>query len=391
MQVFRSYFKILRSNRVAILWNLGVFMVLAVFFSTTAPETNEDMFEPTRTRIAVINRDPGGVLAEGLEKHLEQVGQRVFLNDDEEELQDALFYRRVQYIAIIPEGFSQDFMEGNEGKVETVVIPNSTMSYYMDMSVDAFLNTARLHNVHGRSHTQTDLVRLVLSDLDTHTRVVMKQSGVSTDSEPNYQYFFNYCAYALLAMIVSGISSTMIAFNRPDLYMRNRCAPIPQRKVSLQILAGHGIFALACWSLLMILAMLLYGRSLSGSGLTLLYFGNTLAFTMVCLSIGFLLGDIIKNHNAQTGAVQVITLGLNFLGGVFVPQEVMSQSVLAVARFLPSFWFVQGNELITSLSDFSKASIMPVYTSILTQAGFAIAIAAVALLLRKERRMSQFA
>lgn len=391
MQVFRAYFKVMRSVKVSLLLNMGIFMALAVLFSGMEPKTNETMFEPTKTPIAIINRDANNPLAQGLEEFLSQVGQRVVLPDDKEALQDALFYRRVQYIAIIPEGFSEAFLKADNPQVQKVTVPGSTSSYHMDMNIDKFLNTIRFHHIYSEENSQVQLVALAMDDLRTETRVDIKQFGGSGELEPGYSYFFRYCAYALLAMVVSGISSIMIAFNRQDLFMRNRCAPLPQRKVNMQLLAGHGTFAFVCWALLMIQSFVLYGGSLIGSGLVGFYSLNTLAFTLVCVSIGFLVGDTTKNHSMQAGVVQVIALGLNFLGGVFVPQSIMSKPVLAVAKFLPSFWFVRANDLITTVGAFSRENVLPIYANIGIQVGFAIAISSVALLLRKERRLSRFA
>ena len=78
-------------------------------------------------------------------------------------------------------------------------------------------------------------------------------------------------------------------------------------------------------------------------------------------------------------------LGLSFLGGVFVPQAVMSRSVLVVTKYLPTFWFMQANEAI-ELSGFSGGGRSAVYSSILIQLGFALAIFLAALFLSKERR-----
>jgi ABC-2 type transport system permease protein len=96
-----------------------------------------------------------------------------------------------------------------------------------------------------------------------------------------------------------------------------------------------------------------------------------------------------EQRGSQAGAINVITLGMSFLGGVFVPQSVMSKSVLSVGRFLPSYWFVRANDAIGELSRFDPGSLRPIYGSILIQLGFAAALFSVALLLSKERRLSQ--
>ena len=388
MQVFKAYFKVMRGSAVSLAISLGVFMGIAVLFSFIAPKTSIADFEPTRTPVAVINRDGDTELAQGLVDYLAHTVQPVSYPDDEEKLQDALFYRKVEYIAIIPSGFSDAFMSGKDCAIGKVIVPDSTSSYYVDMSIDKFLNTVRLHRLYGGEKDEVQLVAAAMADLAVDTQVTMRSFGRTHGSPEPYSYYYAYCAYALLAMIMTGVSSIMIAFNEKDLYMRNLCAPLPKRSMRLQLAAGHGVFALGCWGILVLGSFILHGKSLLPSGLVGLYSLNTLAFAVVCAGIGFLVGSSVKSYGAQAGAMNVIAMGMSFLGGVFVPQSIMSKSVLAVAKFLPSYWFIRANDAISELSRFTGESLRPIYGSILIQLGFAVAVFSVTLLLSKERRVS---
>jgi ABC-2 type transport system permease protein len=388
MQVFKAYFKVMRGSAISLAISLSVFMGLAVLFSFIAPKTAISSFEPTKIPVAVINRDGDAELAQGLVDYLAGTGRLVSYPDDEERLQDALFYRKVEYIAIIPSGFSDAFMSGEDCAIRKVIVPDSTSSYYVDMSIDKFLNTVRLHRLYGGEKDEVQLVAAAMADLAVDTPVTMRSSGRVHDSPEPYSYYYAYCAYALLAMIMTGVSSIMIAFNEKDLYMRNLCAPLPKRSMRLQLAAGHGVFALGCWGILVLGSIILHGKSLLSSGLTGLYALNTLAFAVVCAGIGFLVGSSVKSYGAQAGAMNVIAMGMSFLGGVFVPQSIMSKQVLAVAKFLPSYWFILANDAIGGLSRFTGDSLRPIYGSILIQLGFAIAIFSVTLFLSKERRVS---
>ncbi|MGI6609988.1 MAG: ABC transporter permease [Limnochordia bacterium] len=389
MPVFRAYFKVMRGSAVPIAISLTIFLGLAVLFSSIAPETASMAFEPTKTPVAVINRDGDGLIAQGLVEYLSQASRLVPYPDDPEKLQDALFFRNVEYIAIIPAGFSEQFMSDGNYVIQKVIVPKSTSSYYVDMSIDRFLNTMRFHHKYGRETSQAELVAATRADLAVDRPVAVGFLGATNGGErPAYSYYFAYCAYALLAMVMQGVSSIMIAFNRPDLHLRNLCAPLPSRKMSLELAAGHGVFALGCWTVLMLGSLVFHGESLASSGLAGLYSLNTLVFAAVCACLGLLIGSFVKDGASQAGAINVITLGMSFLGGVFVPQSIMSKSVLSVARFLPSYWFIQANDAIAALSGLTADNLRPIYGSILIQLGFAVAVFSVTLLLSKERRLS---
>ncbi len=389
MQVFKAYFKIMRASRHILIINLNVFLAISILFSLMAPKSDIEAFEPTLLPLGIINRD-GDALSLALQSHLGRVAQIVDLPDEREALQDALFYRRVEYIAIIPPGYSRQFMEGQEALIQKLIVPNSASSHYGDLEINKFLNMAAMYLSLDRQSSQQRLAKLTEAALSSQTKVLTETFGAAADPDPYYGYYFRYCAYALLAIIISGISAVMISFNEPDLQLRNLCAPLAKRKMNLQLLAGHAVFALGCWSLLLAASLLLYGRNLIGTGLIGLYAANTLVFAAVCVSIAFIVGDTVKTYSALAGSVQVIALGMNFLGGVFVPQALMSKPVLAVAKFLPSFWFVKNNDLITRLGAPAKEALRPFYGNLLIQLGFAAAITAAGLLLKKERSVSQF-
>lgn len=386
MPVFKAYFKVMRGSVIPLAISLSVFMGLALLFSIMAPGSPLGLFEPTRTALAVINRDGDAPLAQGLADYLRRNGRELPLPDDPEKLQDALFYRQVEYIAIIPAGFSQDFMAGKDCAIQKVTVPDSTGSYYVDLGINRFLNTARLHWLYGGEESQGALVAATESDLAVATPVTLVASGTARGNLQGYHYYFAFCAYALLAMIITGVSSIMISFNRTELHRRNLSAPISRRSLNLQLAVGHGVFALGCWGLLVAGGLLLHGRSLLPSGLIGLYLLNTLAFAVVSTAIGFAAGTFVKSRGAQAGVINSIALGMSFLGGVFVPQAVMSKAVLGVARYLPSYWFIRANDAIGELGSFTAENLAPIYGSILIQLGFAGVIFVASLLLIRERR-----
>lgn len=389
MQVFKAYFKVMRGSATFLAISLGIFMSLAILFSSIAPKTAADKFEPTKTPIAVINRDGDSQLARGLVEYLGKTARVIPYPDDEEKLQDALFYRKVEYIAIIPPGFSDAFTAGEDAAIQKVIVPDSTSSHYVDMSIDRFFNAVRLHRLYGGEEDEASLVSAAMADLASDIPVTIMSSGAGNDgSPPPESYYYQYCAYALLAMIITGVSSVMITFNEKDLYMRNLCAPLPKRSMNLQLAAGHGVFALGCWGMLVVGSFILHSDTLLSSDLTGLYLLNTLVFAVVCTSIGFLIGSFVKSTGAQMGATNVIALGMSLLGGVFVPQSIMSKSVLAVAKFLPSYWYVLANNGISELSAIAGNNLRPVFGSMLVQLGFALAIFAVTLLMSKEQKVS---
>ena len=59
---------------------------------------------------------------------------------------------------------------------------------------------------------------------------------------------------------------------------------------------------------------------------------------------------LIEEKRAINIATNIIGLGMSFLCGVFVPQELLSEKVLDVSRFLPAYWYVRTNDMLAGIS-----------------------------------------
>ncbi|MCI9415700.1 MAG: ABC transporter permease [Clostridiales bacterium] len=388
MPVFKAYFRVFLKVLPSLFIYVGIFIAISVIATTVSQDTFSGDFEQTDVNIAVIDREGGSPLVEGMKAYLGKTNTFVEIEDDPEALQDALFFRKVEYILIVPEGYTDSFLSGGTMKLDKLTVPDSMNAAYLDLAVDRYWNTARLFLAGGQ--TAPDAIAAgVAGSLEVHTDVTM--TGVQTQApESNGMVlYYNYMAYILLAVIVLSISTILMAFNHSDIRRRNQCAPVPLRSVNAQLVLGNALVALMIWGLLVVCSLVVVGGRSENGGQITLFILNSLVFTVVCVSIGFLSGMFIRNTNVQSAVANVISLGMSFLCGVFVPQSVLSPAVLTAASFLPPYWFVKANNAIGRLTEVTADSLSPVVTAMLIQLGFAAAIFAVGLLISRQRRVAE--
>ena len=165
-------------------------------------------------------------------------------------------------------------------------------------------------------------------------------------------------------------------------------APIKLRHVNLQLALYNVCLGGVAWLVLCAMAFLFYGGRIQGTDvrLVLLILLNSICYLFVCLSVAFLLGNFVKDGGGQNIAANFISLGLSFLGGSFVPLELLGDSVLQVARYTPSYWYNHAVEAISGLVRFDSQALGPVFISMAIQTGFAAAVFSVALVISKFRR-----
>jgi len=135
------------------------------------------------------------------------------------------------------------------------------------------------------------------------------------------------------------------------------------------------------------MSFIMYGGVTLNEG-TILLCLNALVFTFTALSIGFLAGKFIRSLGAQAAIANVVSLGMSFISGVFVDQELLGKTVLNIASFTPSYWYVKAVGDIRSTVEFSAQNVAPIVNSMLIQLGFAAALLIIALAVSKQRRRS---
>ncbi|HEX3026730.1 MAG TPA: ABC transporter permease [Clostridia bacterium] len=387
MQVFKVYFKILKSNLPVMMIYVGIFIALAIGLSSFGGSNSALNFTPTKTNIAFINNDHPSPLTNSLKSYLSRNANIVPLTDDTQDLQDALFYNRVDYIVRIPKGFTQNFLSGkNDIRLEKTSIPNSVSSVNMDFLVNRYLNTASLFEKSLPGVSQTQLATDISGNLKTAADVHLTSFG-SPAEKSGFIYYFTYFAYVIAAVLILGVSSIMTVFNESDLKSRNLCSPVKAVHINMQLLLGNLTFSFVTWALFMGLSVLIYRESLPNRHFILLCL-NSLVLMLAWLSISFLVGNLIRSRSAQSAAANVLALGSSFIGGVFVPQALLGKTVQTIASFTPTYWYIKALNDINSLVVGSAANLMPIFYCMLIQLGFAVAIVAVSLVIGKQRKTS---
>ena len=66
---------------------------------------------------------------------------------------------------------------------------------------------------------------------------------------------------------------------------------------------------------------------------------NMLVYACVALSLAFLVSKLTQSEQILSMCANVISLGMAFLCRIFVPREFLSDTVMAIAHFLPAYWY----------------------------------------------------
>jgi ABC-2 type transport system permease protein len=387
MQVYKAFFKIIYKNLAQMVIYVVVFILLAVTLTNTYTNPVNTNFTETKINIAFINNDTDSKLVKGLKDYLSKNANIVNIPDNTQKLQDALFFRQVEYIVKVPKGFTDGLLSGKSVQLEKTTLPSSTSGIYMDSIINKYLNTAKTYTSNIKDLSDEQLISYVDKDLSQKTEVKVSSSLSQVSKNEKSACYFNYIAYSLFAILILGVCSVMMVFNNTDLKKRNLCSPVKLRDMNFQMILGNISFAILTWVLMIFTSFIMYGSYMfTPNGLLLLL--NSFVFTLAALSISFLIGNIINSKSAMSAAANVFSLGTCFISGVFVPQVLLGKTVLKIASFTPTYWYVKSNNDIANMANFKMENLMPVFSNMLIVFGFAVAVLAVTLVVIKQKRVS---
>ena len=388
MQVYKAYFKIIKKNIGQLSIYLIIFLLFAIIFGKVSTSPKDTDFESTKVNISIINKDENSKLISGLRDYLKENANIVDVGTSKEDLQDALFFREAEYIITIPKGFTKEILKGNKDiNIEKTVIPNSTSEIYMDNLINRYLNTVKMYTSTIDNISQAKLVSNVNKDLSHTTDVKIKTYDNDYSNNASCANYYNFFAYSMFAVLILGISLVMISFNNKDLKRRNLASSLSMKNMNIQMVFANITYAVVVWFVMIIASFIMFKNymfTING----LLSILNSFVFTLAALSISILISNLVTSRNALSAVVNVIALGSCFISGVFVPQQYLGDTVLSIAKFNPTYWYVKANDDIAILVNYSNENMRPIFMSMIIVLGFALAVYAVTLVVIKQKRLS---
>lgn len=388
MQVYKAFFKVIYKNLGQLLIYMIIFVVFAIVLGNSKQNPNDINFEDTKVNIAFINKDEDSKVVSGLKEYLRKNTNIVEVGKTKEDMQDALYFREVEYIVTIPKGFTKKILNNSDKiYIEKNSRSDSISEVYIDNLINRYLNIVKAYTLSSGNISQSQLVKYVGKDLDYNTKVEVSTYENGYVSNPGCKNYYNYLAYSMFAILILGVTAVMLTFENKDLKMRNLSSALTMRSLNFQLVLGNISYAIVVWIIMILASFIMYkGYMFSMNGI--LFLVNSFIFTLSALSMGLLISTIVKSRSAMSAAANVVSLGLCFISGVFVPQEYLGKAVISIAKFNPVYWYIKANEEISILVNFNETNVVPIIYNMLIVFGFAAAILAVTLVIMKQRRFS---
>ena len=392
MPVFKLCLKIFNKNKMLMMvYILAFVMVSVIVMNFNKPAEGVESYSDTKVSIAILS-DEDTALTRGLETALSNIANINSLEGYEDNLQetiqDALYFRSLHMVIRIPEGFTDSVLVGSPLTIETQTVPGSTEAMQVNLLINQYLHLAKLYTVAegGAAIDAETLASSIAAVMNQTAKVELIDPNPKAVQGDLMPFFFNYLSYSYMFVMILGVSSIMLVFNRKEIKRRNACGPVSSLTVSMQILLAIALFAVVVWLILVALCLAFDFRNALKVN-TLYFMLNSVIFGISVLGLSFLLGTLIKGKEASSAIANIITLSSCFISGVFVPQAFLGEGVLRVASYFPTYWYVKANLKIAELTRFNFSSLKDILGILLIELGFATAFIVVSLAVGKRNQL----
>lgn len=345
MTVFKTYWKIVKKNIGIII----LYTVMLLVFGTMNLKANKNSFEfiSSKPDIIIVNNS-SGIITDNLISYL-KTNANVKNITDENDIDDAVFFRDANYVIYIPKEFENKIENGKEFNID-IKTNNSYDSYIaselLNKYLDVFSKYMNLYN---------DKI-LAIQKLDN---TLNKKADVVIENKTNLNsktsLFYNFSSYSIMAIVIYIICLVLSSFNDEKISKRTSVSGMNYKTFNNYLYISSFTFTFIIFIVYLILSFLILKSSILNIN-GILYSLNMFIFFIVSFTMAILISNLVKSKGAISGVVNVISLGSAFLCGAFIPVKYMPSFALEIAHIFPTFYFIDNNEYIASLQNFDKSS-----------------------------------
>lgn len=365
MTVFKTFLKILNKNKFIII----LYTMFLIFFGGFNMQTSENNtnFVASKPDIMIVNYDEEKGITKDLIKYIEENSNVVDLKNNEDAINDALFYRDVNYVIYIPKNYNKDFMDGKNPEIE-IKSTGDYQSSFAEMLLSRYIKVA---NIYQKSiNSEEELISKINETLSKKSEVEIT-SKLDTNILSKATFYYNFANYSIMACLIYVICLILASFKDIKIQKRTIISSTNYKTLNRQLLLSNSLFSIILWMIYVVLSFILVGDimfSIHG----IFYLINSFVFTICATTIALFIGNIVSNKNAISGIVNVIALGSSFLCGAFVPMEWLPDGVIKIAHILPSYYYISNNEVLKTLEIINFNTIKPILLNIIIVLSFSI-------------------
>lgn len=374
MTVFKCYMKITKKNIGMILMYFIIFAVVSLaMFYVNKRDSPDSQFSSSKLNAGIVDNDKSGV-SKKLAEYLSKLHNADMLEYDISVLQEEMYYNKYDIIIQIPEGFSEKFISGDV-KVSVTQQPGSYSYMYVSSQIDDFINRIIKYNIAG--YTMEECFEKV-QDIK-ESKVTLIDVNGNGGNMPDFAFLFQFFPYVSIAILGNVLGIIVSSFRKREVKNRIAASAVPLRRQSAEAFLSFVVIGVVVWAAFLALVFGMRGKELLNNANMFYYILNAFTVTVLSLSIAFLAGIIAKKPDMVNVIITPVSLFMSFLGGVFVPLNILNDTVRKAAKFVPVYWYEEINNKLSEYAEIPADVVKEIWGSIGIQILFTLMFIALTL------------
>ena len=373
MTIFKTFLKLVNKNK----GQLILYTALLITFTciTLSSDNANINYVDEKPNVIIVDND-NTKLSNHLKNYFKENSK---VKENVDNIEDELFYRSSSYVIYIPKGFEQSVIDNDIKEIEYKSAGNyeaslanillnkylSSMQIYKDMNID-------------------ELTKNIDKSLKSNTNIKVS-SSLNTDELAKAGFYYSFMNYSLLAGCIYVLVVIISIFREKNILKRNVVSSMNYNKLNQKLLLSSLLFGVIIWLIYVLLSFVVVGDIMTTSN-CLCIIGLSFIFLLYCLSIGFLISNLISNKNAINGIINVVALGTSFLCGSFVSLELLPDSVLKISKLIPNYYYIDGINKLIDIETISLSTLEPLLLNVMILVITTIVLIMLSLFVSKKKR-----
>ena len=393
MIVFKTFWRIMKRYWWIVFIYVAILTSLSVINLKTAPVTD---FVDTKPEITIVSQNPSDLTTKPFTKNfLNYLSKNTKIIDlKESETTDALFYQKISMILYLPEDLESKIISGQKITLDyrtsgnyTAELSKNLIKRYFELQRTEILESKNSSKEQSNilSEDSEKIISSLNQRLDQSPTVRLASKNATNLSK--IAAFFNFASYTIMAIILYVTCFINASFNKSSVKKRTMVSSLHLKKYNFSLLLANSIFAFSVFALLTTLSFFVLGDIVL-TPFFIFEILNILLYTLAALTLAELVSTFNLSRDAVSGVVNLLSLAPAFLSGTFVPTYFLPSFVLTIAHIFPTYWFIDTNNKITTMTEFNFSSFLTILPNLLVLVLFSIIFIVANLVLSKKKRIN---
>lgn len=358
MQVIKLYFKLLKNALPTIIFYLIIFIVLVALNINGANRLDSSK---KRVKVAVVNYNASNELTTHLIKYLEQYLEIHDFSDKEDELEEGIFYGKIDVTLMIPYQFGEDYLKSSDPMIGIKSVADKSIELFISNLINHYYRFSDDILINNPNITAKELIKIYDAKLSAIEAKVITNKATIWDSLT----YFKYAAYVIFVCILYGVNLIMRTFKDSNIKKRILLSLNDETRLEKQLFLGNFIFTNILILVFIVIERIINNRLHFNNKMIYIYL-HFMLYSYSILGFSYLLSILVRKKEKQDIITHLLPLTIAFLSGIFIAQEELRDIMKQIASFTPTFWFIKGNQELSMMNRMNVRAFAEVFVYLIT-------------------------